>query len=401
MNHINVDKTLCVGASYQYSRVQAWFKLVFPQMFGQLRLPIYAVLSYSLSVVDLSVVLGPTAPPTFAVLITQWFNDADLSYRLMAASGASLLLLIVILSICLIYALELLVKRMGRQWLVRGPSCSGKANFQGYHASVGVLSALMLLTYASIAALLVWSVAQQWRFPDGLPALWSLKYWYKSAEQLIQALSNTAVIGVVSAAIALLICIVVLQWQSRNELKRTGVKNRGGRSSSLWIIGLIYFPILVPQVAFLFGVQILLVSLKLEGLMVSVIWSHLIFVLPYVYLSLAKSYLSYDERYLQAGSMLSGSDRRAFFYIKLPMLLKPLCFSFAIGFAVSVSQYLPSLYVGAGRINTLTLESVALASGSDLRITAVFALWQFLLPLLVYLLAMYVPKYLYRNYRSM
>ena len=67
---------------------------------------------------------------------------------------------------------------------------------------------------------------------------------------------------------------------------------------------------------------------------------------------------------------------------------------------MSASQYLPSLYVGAGRVNTLTLETVALASGSDLRVTSVFALWQFLLPLLIYLAALGIPQYLYRHRRS-
>jgi putative thiamine transport system permease protein len=83
------------------------------------------------------------------------------------------------------------------------------------------------------------------------------------------------------------------------------------------------------------------------------------------------------------------------------MLFKPLAFSFAVGFAVSVSQYLPSLYVGAGRIETITLESVAAASGSDQRVSAVFAIWQFLLPLLVYAIAMLIPQWVFANRKGM
>jgi putative thiamine transport system permease protein len=39
----------------------------------------------------------------------------------------------------------------------------------------------------------------------------------------------------------------------------------------------------------------------------------------------------------------------------------------AVGFAVSVAQYLPTLFVGAGRFNTVTTEAVTLASGGQRR----------------------------------
>jgi putative thiamine transport system permease protein len=400
MNHLQVDKTLHLGASFKYSHRQAWVKLIFPQMFGQLRLPLYAVLSYSLSVVDLSVVLGPTTPATFAVLITQWFNDADTSYRLMASSAASLLLIMVISIIAVFYLLECLIKKYSINWLVKGPKIVKNSIFKFYPAILG-LSFIWLTTVSSIFALIVWSISQKWRFPDAWPALWTLKYWKKSIEQLSLALYNTAFIGICSAVIAIVLCILVLQWQSRKT--ESGEKSSQGKSldRSFWILGIIYLPILIPQVSFLFGIQILLVKFQLEGLMSSLIWSHLIFVLPYCYLSLAKSYLQFDERYFHIAAMLSGSKWRAFICIKLPMLLRPIIFSFAIGFAVSVSQYLPSLYVGAGRIDTITVHSVALASGSDLRVTAVFSLWQFLLPLIVYLAAILIPQYIFRNRKGM
>ncbi|MCV5663386.1 ABC transporter permease, partial [Escherichia coli] len=50
-----------------------------------------AVLAYSLSVVDVALIIGPTNPPTFAVLVWQWFNDPDLSLLPRAAAGAVML----------------------------------------------------------------------------------------------------------------------------------------------------------------------------------------------------------------------------------------------------------------------------------------------------------------------
>jgi putative thiamine transport system permease protein len=58
-----------------------------------------------------------------------------------------------------------------------------------------------------------------------------------------------------------------------------------------------------------------------------------------------------------------------------------------VGFAVSVAQYLPTLYVGAGRFATVTTEAVNLAAGAQRSLTAAYAWLQWLLPVLVFGLA--------------
>ncbi|MEH6444185.1 MAG: hypothetical protein V7784_09820 [Oceanospirillaceae bacterium] len=384
MNNFNVNKTLQVGATLNYPHNQAWIKLVFPQLYGQLRLPLYAVLSYSLSVVDLSIVLGPNAPATFSVLINQWFNDPDFTMRLIGASAASMLLVIVMVFIGLFYLAEVLLKKYLKNWLVAGADSSNAFELPAKVCAYIALFIISASSFLSIAALVVWSFSRQWRFPDLLPALWSIKNWQKSWGQLTEPLFNTALIGISSGFLALVVCIAVLQWQSQLSVKRA--------NNYSWIIWLVYVPILIPQISFMFGIQVMLISMNLDGHMMTMIWMHLLFVLPYCYLSLAKVYLQFDDRYLQVGAVLSQSMWRSFCFVKVPMLFKPLAFSFAVGFAVSVSQYLPSLYVGAGRIETITLQSVAAASGSDNRISAVFGFWQFVLPLIVYFAALAIPQ---------
>jgi putative thiamine transport system permease protein len=73
----------------------------------------------------------------------------------------------------------------------------------------------------------------------------------------------------------------------------------------------------------------------------------------------------------------------------------------AIGFAVSIAQYLPTLFMGAGRIATLTTEAVTLASGSDRRVVGVYAVLQAGLPFLAYGAALLVPGLVYRNRRGL
>jgi putative thiamine transport system permease protein len=82
------------------------------------------------------------------------------------------------------------------------------------------------------------------------------------------------------------------------------------------------------------------------------------------------------------------------------MLFASLLTAFAVGFAVSVGQYLPTLLFGSGRVPTITTEAVALASGGDRRLTASLALLQSLLPFLAFVVAIFVPLAVYRNRRG-
>ena len=58
------------------------------------------------------------------------------------------------------------------------------------------------------------------------------------------------------------------------------------------------------------------------------------------------------------------------------MLLRAILTAAAVGFAVSVGHYLPTLLIGAGRMTTITTEAVALASGGDRRVIGVYAFLQ-------------------------
>lgn len=74
-------------------------------------------------------------------------------------------------------------------------------------------------------------------------------------------------------------------------------------------------------------------------------------------------------------------------------MLRPALIAFAVGFSVSIAQYMPTLWLGAGRFPTLTTEAVALSSGGSNGILAARALWQLLLPLIIFALTALVAKW--------
>ena len=78
---ICAQEYLRIGQSLGYGNFRSWLKLVLPQVYPLIRLPVFAVLAFSLSVVDVALILGPTTPPTLSVLILRWIDDPDLSFR--------------------------------------------------------------------------------------------------------------------------------------------------------------------------------------------------------------------------------------------------------------------------------------------------------------------------------
>jgi len=120
-------------------------------------------------------------------------------------------------------------------------------------------------------------------------------------------------------------------------------------------------------------------------------------VLPYTYLTLSGPFRAWDGRIGTVAATLGASPSRIFWRLRLPMLLAPILTSAAVGLAVSMAQYLPTLLVGGGRVSTLTTEALALASGGNRRLTSAYGLLQALLPIAGFLIAAGLPKWLHHR----
>jgi putative thiamine transport system permease protein len=379
LDQVRADERLAVARSLGYGPVTAWLKAVLPAVYRQIRLPIYAVLAFSLSVVDMALILAPLSPPPLAVQVLRWFNDPDLTMRFVAAAGASLQLLLAAGAIGLWRLGEMLAAALGRAWIVGGRR-GGKGRWLSV-AGPGLLQAIVALAAAGLAGLALWSVAGRWRYPDAWPSGINLETWARHAPSVAATTGTTLVLGLVAAGIALALVLGCLENEQRRGLT---LSNR-----ALWLL---YAPLLVPQVAFLFGAQVLAIKAGIDASWIALVWSHLLFVLPYVFLTLGDPYRALDERYARTALCLGARPNRVFWRVKLPMLLRPVLFALAVGFAVSVTQYLPTLFAGCGRFVTLTTEAVGLSAGGDRRVMGVFAFLQALLPLLAFAAALAVPR---------
>jgi putative thiamine transport system permease protein len=207
---------------------------------------------------------------------------------------------------------------------------------------------------------------------------------------LASPLLDTLVLATSSSLIAVVLTLGALEHHARK-----------GRTDAGRALQALYVPLLVPQVAFLFGLQILFSFARLEGSFGAVLLAHLVFVFPYVLLSLSDPWWSFDPRYGQAVRALGRGPDAIFWRVRLPMLTRPVLVAAALGFAVSVALYLPTLLIGGGRWPTITTETVALASGGDRKLIGAAALVQAMLPFLGFAVAAIGPALLFRNRRLM
>ena len=369
---------LQLAASLGYGAQTAWWRIVWPQLLPRLAAPLLAVLAYSLTVVDVALVIGPSSPPTLAALAWQWLQDASPLENARGVAAAWTLAATVLL--CGAAAWTLLHAPVWRRRWTLGP----KRLAAGTHASAlpagsgqpltsTLASGLLLGIYTVVLlALLLGSVIGNWPFPDLLPTRWTAAAWLSVWDSL-PTLWTTLWLATASATCALLWVLAWLEW----------APPRWQRPMQT----LAYAPLLLPGLLWAIGLHRLTLAWGIDASATGVWLAHTLACLPYVLLSLAGPYSGFDGRYAQLAASLGRGRWHFLLRVKWPLLRAPLAASFAVGFAVSVAQYLPTLYVGAGRFATVTTEAVNLAAGGQRSLMAAFAWLQWLLPLLVFMAA--------------
>jgi putative thiamine transport system permease protein len=379
------QRELQLAATLGYGTQTAWWRIVWPQLLPRLAAPLLAVLAYSLTVVDVALVIGPGSPPTLAALCWQWLQDANPQANAQGVAAAWTLAATVLACAAMGWALlrapwwrrrwtqgvEAAANSMGPQHAHRidtpaSASLRGAAN--AWSAALARV-ALPSIYLAVLAALLLGSLIGSWPFPDLLPARWTLSAWVTVLDSL-PTLWTTLWLGLASASCALLWVVAWLEWAPPRWQRHLQT--------------LAYLPLLLPGLLWAIGLHRLAMGWGLDASAGGLWLAHTLACLPYVLLSAAGPYSGFDSRYAQLAAAL-GQGRWPFLLrVKWPLLRAPLAAAFAVGFAVSVAQYLPTLYVGGGRFASVTTEAVNLAAGGQRSLMAAFAWLQWLLPALVF-----------------
>jgi putative thiamine transport system permease protein len=361
---------LASGRTLGYGDGAIWWRALWPLLLPRLAWPLLAVLAYGLTVVDLALIVGPASPPTLAVIAWQSLQDAAAPRN---AEGAAMALLLGAVLLLCVLVFALVAATLRRAWRRRAISGRRSALTQRRVALARSVLWALLALYAVIALLLAASsLTGVWTFPSLLPQSWTGNAWQQVRASL-GTVGLSAALGVFATAAAL---TLVLLWFEATP-----------PSWDRRVLPLLFAPLIVPSLLLMVGLYTLALPLRLDGSVTGLTWVHTLVALPYVFVALAPAWRSFDRRFEHTALAL-GRSRAAFWWrIKAPMLAAPIAAALAVGFAVSVAQYLPTQFIGAGRHTTLTTEAVTLASGGQRHTAAAFALLQALLPAVGFALA--------------
>ncbi|PHH03838.1 ABC transporter permease subunit [Leclercia adecarboxylata] len=322
-----------------YSRWQALRWLILPAIAPALGAVMLAVIAWTLSAVDVALILGPGNPPTLAVLAWQWLSQGDAQQQ---AKG--MLVCVILLVLLELIAVALFIG--WQRWRRTIPDISGKRPIPRplrVGRACGVL--LPLVGIVSVAILVLTA---------------------GNASVSRETAGESLTLGLASAVLALGMILLWLEWSPQ----------RGG----FWV----WLPLALPALPLVAGQYQLALLLQLDGQWSAVLWGHLLWVLPWMLLVMQPAWRRLDPRLILIARTLGWGSLKIFWLVKCPQMIRPALTAFAVGFSVSMAQYLPTLWLGSGRFATLTTDAVALSSGGNSAVLAAQALWQLLLPMLVF-----------------
>jgi putative spermidine/putrescine transport system permease protein len=227
-----------------------------------------------------------------------------------------------------------------------------------WRLAAGLVLALCLLL--PLVPLAVWSVAQGWRFPDLLPQSLSGRAWayvLSPASGVLAAVWTSLVVAGAATLIGLAVGLPAGRALGLHSF-------RGKRL----VICLLIAPALIPAIAVAPGLHGVFLRLGLTGSLGGVILAHLIPVIPYVTLILAAAFARFDTAQEDQARSLGARPWQVFRHVTFPALRPGLLTAALFAFLVSWAQYLLTLVIGAGRVQTLplVLYSFAASGRNDL-----------------------------------
>ena len=364
---------LASGRTLGYADGAVWWRVLWPLLLPRMSWPLLTVLAYGLTVVDLALIVGPASPQTLAVLAWQALQDGD---PLRNAEGTAAAVLLAVALAMLVLLGALVAQAIGGLWRRAATTGARPVSPRAGRRAARVAWQAVLALYAVVVLLIVLSsITGVWTFPSLLPQSWSAGAWLQ-VRGSFATVWLSAGLGLVATFAALALALLWFEstppaWDRR-------------------VMPLVLAPLVIPPLLLLAGMYTLALPLRLDGTLAGLAWVHTLAALPYVFVSLAPAWRSFDPRYEHTALAL-GRSRAAFWWrIKAPLLVAPTSAALAVGFAVSVAQYLPTQFIGAGRQATVTTEAVTLASGGQRHTAAAFAALQALLPAIGFGLAAWI-----------
>ena len=207
------------------------------------------------------------------------------------------------------------------------------------------LAIIFLFLYAPIGVLIAQSFNEsryrgQW---TGFTLQWYQELFQK--EEILDALSNTVSIGVLSALIATILGLVTCL-----ALREVGKKWRA------MFMSVANIPILNADIVTGISLMLLFLGMGMRLGYGSILLAHVVFNVPYVMLCIMPQLLALDKSFYEAALDLGASPFKAFTSVVLPELRQSIFAGFLLAFTMSADDFIITYFTRGAGVDTLPTE---------------------------------------------
>lgn len=235
---------------------------------------------------------------------------------------------------------------------------------------------IVVIVIAPLVPLILWSGGRSWPYPDllpnegtarGLALVASSGSWHALVTSLV-----------IATAVAILSSAIGLPAGRAIGLHRF----RGRRLVQLLLVA----PVIVPGIAVTLGLQVFFIRWGLSETMLGVILVQLVLTVPYAATILGAAFEGFDIDLEHQARVLGASPWRATTLVTMPVLAPALAASVPLTFLISWSEYILTLLIGGGQVQTLPLLLFAAIGSSDSTAAAALGLFVVAPPVLLVVL---------------
>lgn len=211
---------------------------------------------------------------------------------------------------------------------------------------VMILFSVLFLALGLVMTFLL-SFFSFYRYPQLFPSGFTFEYWENiliNNPSFFEMIVNTMIIGILTGVLSTFFGFMTGYGLVKMRLH---TKNK--------FIIIYSLPLLMPVSALIMGIHMVLLKIGVVQSLLGVILAHSLLAVPYA-INIGISYISgISPEMVNIARTLGGRKKDIFLMLIVPLLKPGMKFSFALGFLISVSDYLATLLIGGGGILTLSV----------------------------------------------
>jgi putative spermidine/putrescine transport system permease protein len=227
----------------------------------------------------------------------------------------------------------------------------------------------LLILFGPMFSLAIWSVAEQWFWPNALPQKIGFSYWLQALGiQTSFAIGAVSIVPAFFRSIAIALVTVVISMSIAIPAGYALAKFKVPFASLLLLLFLM--PNAFPQQPIFVNLLSIFTKWGLAGTVTGVIFVHILVGLVYGIWITSSTFKAIPNHLIEAARSVGANSRTAFLKITLPLAAPGLLASSVFVFIISLDEFTGTFFIGLPFVNTLPLTLYS-ASGTNMQFASV------------------------------